>query len=162
MLRQSVILFVILLISNTIFSQEKQNTKIQPDPRLYEVFSQDEIQAWLVNNPIKILYYNYFLNNSYFLSTVVEGKPVVDLNIYSVRQIKADKTGGHPLFNEDLSKFSKEKFNVLKYDFFIQEEHYSHYVLGKTGKVMVFYPKKMFEKAFQDYLASLGISSNNQ
>jgi len=146
-------LITVLIIFSGGLTAQENNNNIIPDPRLSEVFTYEQIQDFLKTNPEKIFYYNYFLDHSYFISTVVEGKPVHDLNISSVKS----KSGSY--FSEDLNNFVPEHFNVLKYDFCIQYERYSHYILGNTDKVMVFYPKKVFEESYKEYLNSLGYSN---
>ncbi len=138
------------------FSQNEINSnQIKPDTRLYECFDKTYIQQLQKDNPELILYYNFYLDNSYFIGKEVPEKPVNGKDIHNVtlkRKTSSDKV---QYFNEDLSDFNPEKFNVLKYNFDVDYNRYTHYILGNTGKILIFYPKKRFIKKYNDYKKTL-------
>jgi hypothetical protein len=108
-------------------------------------------------NPEGILYYNYYLDNSYYVATNDPSKPTsTALDIHTVKTIDASSSGKTSLFSEDLSKFDTKTFNVLKYDFATDFNKYTTYKLGNTGKLLVFYPKAVFIEMFNEYKKSFG------
>ncbi len=157
----SILLSVVCL--SIISYGQYNNTKkqVKPDQRLYECFEKNYLEKLAENNPKQILYLNFFLDNSYFISKIVPGKPVDDQNIYMVPLKKKSRSGKTEYFKEDLSSFDPKVFIVLKYDFNILENKYSHYVLGDTGLVLVFLPRERFNKNFSVYVNSFDIDKIN-
>ncbi|MCX6269926.1 MAG: hypothetical protein NTU44_01675 [Bacteroidetes bacterium] len=151
--KQLHLLLILLFISQISFSQKPASTlNIKPDPRLYECFPKDYVDG-LQSNPRLLLYYNFYLDNAFFVSEPT-GKASNGLDISEVTYKEPGPNGEIRRFDEDLSKFDVKKFNALKYNFKISPGVYTHFVLGKTGKVLVFYPQLDFTKKYNEYLKS--------
>jgi hypothetical protein len=153
-------LSVILCLSIINVSSFGQKTdidfnQINPDARLYECFDKTYIQQLQKDNPELILYYNFYLDNSYFVGKEVPEKPINGKDIHTVTLKNETSSDKIQYFNEDLSKFNPKTFNVLKYNFKTDYNKYTNYILGNTGKILIFYPKKRFIKKYNDYKKSL-------
>ncbi len=152
----SVILcFSIINVCSFAQKTEIDLSQVKPDARLYQCFDKTYIQQLQKDNPELILYYNFYLDNSYFVGKEVPGKPVQCKNIKKVTLKNETLSGKVQYFNEDLSNFNPKTFNVLKYNFNTDYNKYTNYFLGKTGKILIFYPKKRFIKKYNDYKKTL-------
>ena len=114
--------------------------KVTPDPRLYECFESSFIETQLEKNPDLILYYNYFLDHSYYLTDLPPKEDFVQS--LKVLDFSAD---------EDLSKL-----NVLKYKLELSNDRITYYRLGPRDKIIVFYSGKDFTRMYNEYMVSLG------
>jgi hypothetical protein len=159
-MRSRIFTFLFIFLSIITFSNsfgQNTTTAITPDARLYQCFDSAYVQRTLAINPEGILYYNYFLDYSYYIATNDPSKPTTTaLDIYKVKTTDIAGTGKTSLFNEDLSKFDAKTFNVLKYDFATDFNKYTTYKLGNTGKLLVFYPKAVFIEMYNEYKKSFG------
>jgi len=143
--------FIAIILSAFIASSAFAQVKIVPDSRLYQCFSKEYIQEVQLNNPKLLAYYNFYLDNSYFISKTNSTKKMDIPSISNVKYKESDKQ-----FDENIKDFSMKTFNPLKYDFKIEKNVYSHYSLG-NGDVIVFYPLKRFMKKYNEYIIELGL-----
>ncbi|NTW34334.1 MAG: hypothetical protein HGB12_17230 [Bacteroidetes bacterium] len=149
--------FLLLLFSAISVIRSYAQTCITPDPKLYECFDSSFIKSTLLKSPESILYYNFYLNNSYYIIDNDTKKPTTEaLDIYKVEKSVKGKTEKIEFFSSDLSNFDIKKLNVLMYDFEIDFNKYTTYKMGKTGKLLIFYPKSVFLQKFTEYKKSLG------
>ncbi len=125
--------------------------QVKPDSRLYQCFSEEYLKNLETSNPKLIAYYNFYLDHSYFISTGKSEKKVDGNSIFSVKY----KEQANKYFDEDIKVFSTQKFNPLKYDFKIEKNLYSHYLIDDKT-VLIFYPMKRFMKEYKKYLIELG------
>ncbi len=153
------ILFVFFFSFINVYSfaqkTEINSIQIKPDARLYECFDKTYIQQLQKDNPEQILYYNFYLDNSYFIGKEVPGKPVNGKDIHNVTLKKETPSGKVQYFNEDLSDFNPKTFNVLKYNFKTDYNKYTYYISKETGEILIFYPEKKFVKKYNDYKKTL-------
>jgi len=148
-------IFPLAFITETAISQNTVN--ISPEPRLYECFDSAYVQRTLDRNPETIIYYNFYLDNSYYLSENNPEKPTIEaIDIFKVKKINYKNSGIPEFFNENLTTFDTKKFNPLKYEFAIDFNKYITYKLGNTGKLLVFYPKSVFIQMYNIYKKSFG------
>ncbi len=148
---------LLLLCFSAVIGMAQQ--EIRPDPRLYECFSREYVES-LNEQPRLLLYYNFFLDHAYFVSDA-DGKAPQGTDIREVTYREPDENGNFKPFDEDLSKFDPAKFNVLKYDFRIRKDLYTHYKLGDTGKVLVFLPQEQFTAKYNEYLRTFNLNPTN-
>lgn len=150
-LKQVPILLSLFFISFQAFTQQSvTNRELKPDSRLYECFPKDYVDG-LKDNPRLLLYYNFYLDNAFFISEAI-GKPAQGLDILQVSYKEPGPDGQTRYFDEDLSAFNPKTFNALKYSFSIAKDNYTHYLLGNTGKVLIFYPQQDFVKKYNELL----------
>ena len=156
-LKQCLIIFALSVLSLQTYSQGNKNREIKADPRLYECFSKEYVES-LADNPRLLLYYNFYLDHAYFLN-IPEGKPSQGVDITTVKYKEPGPDGNIRYFDEDVTKFDPKKFCALKYSFKPSQEGYTHYLLGNTGKVLIFYPANEFTKSYNEYLKSFGFDT---
>lgn len=149
--------FIFILFSVMFIIKSYAQIDITPDSRLYECFDSAFVKNTLLSSPVTILYYNYYLNNSYYIANNDVKKPTTEaLDIYKVKKSIKGKTEKVEIFNNDLSDFDTKNLNVLMCDFKIDFNNYITYKLGKTGKLLIFFPKSVFLQMFTEYKKSFG------
>jgi len=115
-------------------------TKVIPDARLYECFDSLFIETQLTDNPDIILYYNYFLDHSYYLTDL----PPKEDFIATLKSIDFPD-------DEDLTNL-----NVLKYKLELSNDKITYYRLGTSDRVIVFYEGNEITRRFNGYMVSIG------
>ncbi len=157
------LLTIAFAINSYSFAQKTEIylNQVKPDARLYECFDKAYIQQLQKDNPETILYYNFYLDNSYFVGKQVPGKPVQGKNINEITLKNEISSGKVQYFNENVSDFNPKTFNVLKYNFNTDYDKYTNYILGNTGKILIFYPEKKFTKKYNDYKKFLSYKNNS-
>ncbi|MBT6685226.1 MAG: hypothetical protein HOB05_02760 [Bacteroidetes bacterium] len=143
----SVILLCLLIIDISATAQNKSSDIFSPDNRLFDCFENSYIEMLQEKNPSLIMYYNFFLDSSYY---------VVDLP--AEKQEFVNKLESLDLGNDQDIKC----VNVLKYDIKLDFEKITYFRLGNTQKMIVFYSgKELFEK-YNDYRRSYGLIDESQ
>jgi len=141
------------LLCTSLYSQEKG---IKPDPRLYDCFTKEYVNQ-LIKQPRLLAYYNFYLDHSYVIREADPGKPVETIDITTVKTVDNGLGNGDVPFSENIIQFNPARFNPLKYDFKTHPELTTNYKLGNTGKMLVFYPSKVFTSMYNEYLKSLNL-----
>jgi|GEM_PF-596710 len=153
---QIIALFLLLPLAKISHGQQS-SPAIKPDPRLYDCMEKSYIDG-LKSKPKLLLYYNFFLDNSYYVADAPD-KKVNGIEISTVSLRNPDASGKLSLFSEDFSNIKAGSFNPLKYDFHTQPNLFTNYILGKSGKVLVFYSEKVFTEKFNNYLKSINFET---
>jgi hypothetical protein len=154
------ILTIILLLSFAKMSvgQQAGNTVvIKPDARLYDCMDKAYVDG-LQSNPRLLLYYNFYLDHSYYLSDIPD-KKVDGIDISTVSLRNPGPQGEKLFFHEDPANIKAGTFNPLKYDFKTQANLFTNYLLGNTGKILVFYSDKAFTEKYKTYLKSFNLEA---
>jgi hypothetical protein len=159
-MKQGVMLFALFFISHHTIAQQSATREIKPDARLYECFPKDYVDG-LKDNPRLLLYYNFFLDNAFFVSDA-KGKAPQGQDITKVTYKEPGPDGQPRYFNEDLSSFNPKKFNALQYQFNISHDKYTQYLLGNTGKVLIFYPQQYFTQKYREYLKTYNLDTEKK
>jgi hypothetical protein len=124
-------------------------SQVTVDQRLYDCFSENEINDIIQQNPKLIEYYNFYLDNSYYVVSLSESeKPVTGEDIHKVT-IKSNDNVLTAYFDE--KTFSKEKFNPLKYNFKLDKNRYNIYIWKEANVAIVFYPLNMISSYYKEY-----------
>ena len=133
----------IILISVIVFCFGlcKAQTSVTPDPRLLDVYSQEYLDANLEN---EIEYFNWFLDNSYFVAFVGLEKAETLPYLYEIDKETKEK-------KNKILAIDEESFNPLlsSYEIFYNKE--SAYRIGNTGCVIAFYSQKKLTKNYNQY-----------
>lgn len=142
------LIFLFLLSTQLIVSKYTlaQGNYYLPDARLYESIDRSYIEQISVEKPELIIYYNFYLENSYYVVSLNKDKPVTGTNIHTVA--RKDNKGEY--FQE--ISYDKSTFNPLKYDFQREYDNFSIYIWEETGIAIVFYPVKHFEIYYKKHL----------
>jgi len=142
-----VILFSLLIMDFSASAQKKSSELFTPDKRLIDCYDSSYIEMLQKKNPSLIMYYNFFLDSSYY---------VVDLPLEKqnfVNNLESLELGE----DEDINCINVLKFGV-KLDF----EKITFFRLGNTDKMIVFYSgEKLFEK-YNDYRRYYGLIEESQ
>jgi len=119
------------------------------DQRLSDCFSQEYIAQLENSNSELIPYYNYYLDNSYYVVDLKSvGKEVTGADIHTV--LVSDDSGVKNYFSE--TAYSKEKFNPLKYHFNLSSNSFTTYVWKEAGIAIVFYPLSHISADYKKYM----------
>ncbi len=141
-LRKNTMRFVIslLIFTSYCFTLEAQvyskADNVQPDNRLKNVFSQTYLERLSADNPLLISKWNFYLDNSYFISDFPKGKnddnsikviEVEDINNINIKQLEKD-LGIGPDYNRQMI-----------------------YRIKDTNKLLIYYAGKKFYELFNKY-----------
>ncbi len=129
-------LFFFTCFSTFVSAQQPAHTHISIDNRLYEAFDSGYVERLIAENPFLIHRWNYYLDNSWYIT---------DLPAEKVK-------GDYPIIHiEDLGKiniFLLEKEQDLHRDWNKQQV----YQIKDTGLALVLYAGKDFTKKLNDHL----------
>ncbi len=120
---------------------------IQPDSRLYNVYSSEFIENLIEKNPNVIEFLNYQLDNSYF-EIDLDGKtfPSEYINIstlsYKSKINEENKT------SSAFEDFNSGSFNCLKYEIVTFNDHRSFIHIDGTNKFLVFYSNQELKERY--------------
>lgn len=126
----------------------QDNNPYTPDPRLSEIMDAATLATC---KPELILYYNYFLNNSFYVVSLTHEKPVTGIDIHTV---KVKNTGDEKVFFSEKS-FDPKTFNVMKYQFEPELTRFVTYIWKEAGVALVFHPQRHLQAAFKNYQKEL-------
>ncbi len=146
----SVLTFFILIFSVLSFNLNAQTLTtletITPDARIYDAFDDKFVDELTVDNPALILYYNYYLDNAFYISELPVDKNEFLANLTSL----------------DLDENVKiSEINILKLKLDLNFEQQTYYRIGKSDRVMIFYSGIELNDKFNDYRESLGLLNQN-
>jgi hypothetical protein len=121
-----------------------QAQTITPDARLDVVYSEDYLQNLTDNNPEKLEYMNWYLDNSYFIinGDIEKSSQFPYLKHYD----PSTKTVG-----ENVQSINETDFNLYLYDFRRKLEGRTSYRIGDTGLIIVFESHKKLAEKFNKY-----------
>ncbi|MCX6256288.1 MAG: hypothetical protein NTW49_00040 [Bacteroidia bacterium] len=137
------LLFLCFAISSHFYASGQnagKSSKVIPDPRLYECFDASFIQHQLDINPKLILYYNFFLDHSYYITDFPP---------------KADYVCNFPVIDFAAGK-DLSQLNVLKSNLKLNNKKQTYFQLGDRHQIIVFYTQKELTQKFNEYLVSIG------
>jgi len=127
--------FTTLILSFLLFSSF---TKVVPDARLVEYLGQEKLAILQKNDPDIIVYYNYYLDNSYILQTI----PADKLEGGNYQTLKLPLRGG---------KVDTQKLNVLKLDIQRKYDQRVYYKVEGSSEVLIFLSEKEFMKKYNAF-----------
>lgn len=142
------LIFVSVLSQKTAFSQG--TVDISADTRLFQCFDSSYVMQLQKDNPLLIAYYNYYLNNAFYVVELQQPKPVTGEDIHMVKLNEDISKGASIYFNE--KTYNPESFNVLKYAFKTQDENYTSYIWKEADVAIVFLPRVKISEGYQKYI----------
>jgi hypothetical protein len=146
---RSRLILLIFLSAMMLGYSNAQNTTIKADSRLYECYDSTYIQQIQSSNPPLVAYYNFYLDNSYTVTSLTQPKPVTGEDINKVTVIKEIAKEKIIYFGE--KTYDAKTFNVLKYNFKTQDLNFTTYVWKDAGIAVVFKPRDKIAAAFKEY-----------
>lgn len=125
------------------WSQENNpNANPTPDARLIDAFGQSFADRLMQENTNLLVYYNFFLDNSYYIT-----------------ELPADKSD----FLESLAKLpiapetDQKDINVLKYELTLKFDKEIYFRMSESNKVMVFYEGEKLNEKYNTHRRALGL-----
>jgi len=117
------------------------------DKRLNDCFTSQQISQMESSKSELIPYYNYYLNHSYYVVDLKKAaKEVTGKDIHTVT-VRTNGSETPALFNE--TKYSKDTFNPLKYNFNLLSNYFVTYVWKEAGVAIVFYPLSQISNSYK-------------
>ena len=113
-------------------------TKVIPDARLVDYLGEEKLAILQKNDPDIIVYYNYFLDNSYIIQTL----PADKLKGGNYKTLNLPLRGG---------KVDTKKLNVLKLDIQRKYDQRVYYKIANSQEVLIFLSEKEFMKKYNAY-----------
>jgi hypothetical protein len=134
-----------------------QNAKVKADSRLYQCYDSSYVHQMMTNNPPLVAYYNFYLDNSYYVVKLKQPKSVTGIDIHTVKINDDLAKGKTQYFCEKI--FDASTFNVLKYSFGTNDFNFTTYIWKEAGIALVFLPRDKIAAAYKEYLKKNNISS---
>jgi len=138
-MKKIILLLTLTFIGFVAFSQAQAI-----DSRLYAKYSEEELLKMQSNNPADIEYMNWFLDNAFVVKKINE--PETSTYPKLKYQDKETKMAG-----SEATEYNAETFNVMEYDFEILAKSSNAYLIGNTGKLLVFHSSAELTKLFNEY-----------
>ena len=113
-------------------------TKVIPDARLVDYLGEEKLAILQKNDPDIIVYYNYFLDNSYIIQIL----PADKLKGGNYKTLNLPLRGG---------KVDTKKLNVLKLDIQRKYDQRVYYKIAGSQEVLIFLSEKEFMKKYNAY-----------
>lgn len=143
---------VALLLFQTITAFSQKNADpYTPDSRLYDCMKRDYLDKLSSERSELLLYYNFYLSNSFYTVTLKSEKAVTGEDIHTV--LLASEAGAKSYFSE--KSYNAKTFNVMKYQFTRKMDGFTTYVWKEAGIALVFYPTRHVQSNFSNYLKSI-------
>lgn len=138
-MKKIILLLSLILMGIGAFSQASQI-----DSRLYAKYSEEDLLEIQSNNPTDIEYMNWFVENAYVIKEIANPETSAFPKLrYMDKETK--------MAGSEATYFNAETFNVMEYDFEIAAKSSNAYLIGNTGKVLVFYSSDDLTKLFNEY-----------
>lgn len=133
---KNIFLLLFLGMSAALFAQDaKENSVVQPDARLYEVYAADYLQRLQTKNPFLIQRWNFFLDHGFYVTDMPAGK---DMTYSEITVADVDK----------INILQLEKEQNLTRDF----NKRMRYRIAGTDKLLICYSGKEFRDALNIHL----------
>ena len=117
---------------------------ITPDARLIDYLGKEKVEILQKNNPDLIRYYNYFLDNSYMVSTVPQDKI-------------ADNSFPELILPLQGTKVDTKKLNVLKLNIQRKYDQRLYFKVKDSHDIFVFLSEKEFMEKYNAYRKANGL-----
>ncbi|MBQ2077381.1 MAG: hypothetical protein II471_07705 [Bacteroidales bacterium] len=138
-MKKIILLFVLVISVITAFSQVSQI-----DSRLYAKYSEEELLYMQQNRPYDLEYLNWFVENSYVIKDVANPEA---LNYPKLKYMDKETK----MESSEVTEFDAENFNIMEYGFEILARSSNVYLIGNTGKILVFYSSSDLTKLYNEY-----------
>ena len=138
-MKKIILLFFFVFSVITAFSQVSQI-----DSRLYAKYSEEELLDMQQNRPYDLEYLNWFVENSYVIKDVANPEA---LNYPKLKYMDKETK----MESSEVTEFDAENFNIMEYGFEILARSSNVYLIGNTGKILVFYSSSDLTKLYNEY-----------
>ena len=139
-MKKIVTLFVLFVLTTTALLSQTQYVDI----RLSAVYSEEYLDNLQIDNPQKIDYLNWLLDNSY---TIVDaGLDKCEQMPYLVHFDPVNK-----ILGDNVETVNPEDFNIFMYSFERKYDKIVYYRIGDTGQAIVFESYTQLTANFKNY-----------
>lgn len=138
-MKKIILLFVLVISMMTAFSQVSQI-----DSRLYAKYSEEELLDMQANRSASLEYFNWFVKNAFVIKEI-SNPEVSDFPKLRYWDKETKMAGA------EATEYNPETFNVMEYDFEVLVNASNAYLIGNTGKILVFYSGNDLTKLFNEY-----------
>lgn len=135
---------IILLLSLIFMAMGVFSQSVTIDSRLYAKYSEESLQEILQTNPADIEYMNWFVDNAFVVKEVRHPETSTYPKLRYID--KETKMAG-----AEVTEYNPDTFNVMECAFVIDSNESTAYLIGNTGKVLVFSSNKDLTKRFNEY-----------
>lgn len=139
-MKKIIMLLVMTLAVLNVFSQQS----VAIDSRLYAKYQEEDLQNILSNDPSQIEYLNWMLDNAYVIKDI--NSPQAN-NFPRLKYF--DKETKQT--SSEVSEYNPESFNIMEFDFNIDYKKSNAYLIGNTGKLLVFFSGEDLTKLYNNY-----------
>jgi hypothetical protein len=136
---------ILSIISFVLFSFNAPTVK--PDPRLIDYLGNEKLAILQKNNPNIIVYYNYFLDNSYILSEVPQDK----INDNNLQELTVPLEGG---------KVNIAKLNLLMLNIQYKQDQRVYYSIKNSKQILVMLSGEELMEKYNQVKHDLGYVEN--
>jgi len=138
-MKKIILLLSLIFIAMGVFSQS-----VTIDSRLYAKYSEESLQEILQTNPADIEYMNWFVENAFIVKGIRNPESSA---LPKLRYIDKDTK----MAGAEVTEYNPATFNVMECAFVIDSNESTAYLIGNTGKVLVFSSNKDLAKRFNEY-----------
>lgn len=128
---------IAIFTSGIVFGQES----CTPDQRIFSRYTNEKVQQWQNNEPQKVCYLNYELENGYKIAEVPEGKPINQEPL--VRFNYKTKEMG-----DIVQEVNLQNFNLYEYYYERDDKKRKFYAIGNTGYILIITPNNQLLRKF--------------
>lgn len=138
-MKKIILLLSLILMGFGAFSQVSSF-----DSRLYAKYSEDILLNIQNNDPADIEYLNWFVENAFVIKEINDPESSAYPKLrYLDKETKME--------GAEVTEYNPETFNVLEYSYEISAKSSNAYLIGNTGKLLVFYSGETMTKLFNEY-----------
>lgn len=135
---------IVLLVTTLAFANVFSQQSLSIDDRLYAKYQAEDLQAIQASNPANIEYLNWMLDNSFVIKDI--NSPEAN-NFPKLRYLDSETK----MPGAEVTAYDPENFNIMEFDFEIDYKKSNAYLIGNTGKLLVFYSGEDLTKFFNNY-----------
>ena len=135
---------IILLLSLILMGIGAFSQALPIDNRLYAKYSEVDLLDMQSNRPADLEYLNWFVENAFVVKEIMSPETSDFPRLrYMDKETKLE--------GAEANEYNPETFNVMEYSFDISAKSSNAYLIGNTGKVLVFYSSDDLTKLFNEY-----------
>ncbi|MBO7134084.1 MAG: hypothetical protein J6W06_08005 [Bacteroidales bacterium] len=135
---------IILLLSLILMGFGAFSQALPIDSRLYAKYSEEDLLNMQQNLPSKLEYLNWFVENSYVIKEVANPERLDYPRLkYWDKETK--------MLGSEVNEYDAENFNIMEFGFEISQKSSNVYLIGNTGKLLVFYSGKDLTELYNEY-----------
>ncbi len=135
---------IILLLSLILMGIGAFAQSLPIDSRLYAKYSEEDLLNMQQNLPSKLEYLNWFVENSYVIKDVANPE---GLDYPKLKYLDKDTK----MLGSEVNEYDAENFNIMEFGFEISQKSSNAYLIGNTGKLLVFYSGKDLTNLYNEY-----------